>query len=57
MIVNIEELATYQEGLERGQQEIVLKLLDKFSPDQVAELCGVSLDKVKAMKEESKPLD
>ena len=62
MIVNIEELATYQAGVERGQsqgdwqgqQKILLKLLDKFPPDQVAELSGVSLDKVQAMKEESK---
>ena len=56
MIVDIEELASYQEGVERGQlqgqQEIVLKLLDKLPPDQVAELSGVALDRVKAMQEE-----
>ena len=56
MIVDIEELASYQEGVERGQlqgqQKIVLKLLDKLPPDQVAELSGVALDRVKAMQEE-----
>ena len=54
MIVNIEELATYQEGLERGQKKIVLKLLDKFLPEQVAEFSGVPLDKVKAIQEDDK---
>ena len=60
MIVNIEELATYQagvergqsQGLEQGQQKIVLKLLDKLPPDQVAELSGMPLEKVRAMQEE-----
>ena len=32
MIVNIEELASYQIGVEREQKKIVLKLLDKFLP-------------------------
>ena len=62
MIVNIEELASYQEGLERGQhqgleqghQEIVLKLLDKFLPEQVAEFSGMPLEKIKAMQEYGK---
>ena len=74
MIVNIEELATYQEGLERGQvqgreegreqgreqgqeqerQEIVLRLLDKFLPEQVAELSGVPIEKIKAIQGEGK---
>ena len=66
MIVNIEELASYQEGVERGQvqgleqgqeqerQEIVLRLLDKFVPEQVAELSGVPLEKVKAIQGEDK---
>ena len=62
MIVNIEELASYQEGLERGQlqgkeqerQELLLKLLDKFLPEQVAEFSGVPLEKIKAMQEDAK---
>ena len=70
MIVNIEELASYQEGLERGQlqgreegreqgqeqeqQKIVLRLLDAFLPEQVAEFSGVPLEKIKAMQEETK---
>ena len=58
MIVNIEELATYQEGLEQGQeqerQEIVLRLLDKFLPEQVAEFSGVPLEKIKAIQDEDK---
>ena len=58
MIVNIERLASYQEGVERGQeqerQEIVLRLLDKLPPEQVAELSGVPLEKIKAIQEEDK---
>ena len=62
MIVNIEELASYQEGVERGQlqgreqerQELLLKLLDKFLPEQVAEFSGVPLEKIKAMQEDAK---
>ena len=74
MIVDIERLASYQEGLERGQlqgfeqgreegreqgqeqeqQKIVLRLLDAFLPEQVAEFSGVPLEKIKAMREESK---
>ena len=68
IIVNIEELATYQEGLERGQlqgleqgreqgqeqQKIVLRLLDTFLPEQVAEFSGVPLEKIKAMQEDDK---
>ena len=61
MIVNIEELATYQEGLEQGQeqerQEIVLRLLEKFLPEQVAEFSGVPIEKIKAIQEEGKSLD
>ena len=53
----------YKQGLEQGlelgqkqaQQKIVLKLLDKFLPEQVAELSGVPLEKVKAMQEDDKP--
>ena len=54
MIVNIERLASYQEGLEKGQQELLLKLLDKFLPEQVAEFSGVPLEKIKAMQEDAK---
>ena len=74
MIVNIEELATYQEGLERGQvqgreegreegreqgqereqRKIVLRLLDTLHPEQVAELSGVPLEKIKAIQGEDK---
>ena len=54
MIVNIEELASYQEGVEREQKKIVLKLLDKFLPEQVAEFSGVPLDKIKAIQEDDK---
>ena len=76
MIVNIEELATYHEGLERGQvqgreegreegreqgqereqRKIVLRLLDTLHPEQVAELSGVPLEKIKAIQEESKAI-
>ena len=63
MIVNIEELATYQAGVERAQrqgqeqeqQKIVLRLLDAFLPEQVAEFSGVPLDKIKTMQEKAKP--
>ena len=62
MIVNIEELATYQAGVERGhlqgreeeRQEMVFRLLDKFLPEQVAEFSGVPLEKIKAMQEDAK---
>ena len=54
MIVNIEELASYQIGVEREQKKIVLKLLDKFLPEQVAEFSGVPLDKIKAIQEDDK---
>ena len=66
MIVDIERLASYQAGVERGQlqgreqgqeqeqQKIVLRLLDTFLPEQVAEFSGVPLEKIKAMQEESK---
>ena len=35
------------EGLELGEQKVLLQLLKKFSPEQVAELSGVSLEKVR----------
>ena len=58
MIVNIERLASYQEGVERGQeqerQKLLLKFLDKLQPEQVAEFSGVPLEKIKAMQENAK---
>ena len=58
MIVNIERLASYQEGVERGQeqerQKLLLKFLDKLPPEQVAEFSGVPLEKIKAMQEDAK---
>ena len=76
MILEIEELASYQIGMERGQlqglerglvrgleqgqeqgqQKIVLKLLDKLPPDQVAELSGMSLAEVQAIAEADQSL-
>ena len=44
-----------EQGQEQEQQKIVLRLLDKFLPEQVAELSGVPLEKVKAMQEDDKP--
>ena len=58
MLVEIEELGSYQLGLEQGleqgsdrrQREIVLNLLSKLSPKQTAELSGVALAEVDARK-------
>ena len=55
MYIDTEKLGIYQlvkekgraEGLELGEQKVLLQLLKKFSPEQVAELSGVSLDKVR----------
>ena len=60
--IDIEELATYQAGMDRGQlkgqeqeqRKIVLRLLDKFLPEQVAEFSGVPLEKIRAMQEGAK---
>ena len=61
MFIDIEKLGLYQlakekvmeqgieQGIEKGEQKIVLKLLAKFPPEQVAELSGVSLTRVKAI--------
>ena len=61
MLVEIEELGSYQLGLEQGveqgleqgsdrrQREIVLNLLSKLSPEQAAELSGVALSEVEAI--------
>ena len=42
-------------GLEQGHQEIILQLLAKLPPDQVADLSGVPLAKVKAIAAANKP--
>ena len=55
MYIDTEKLGIYQlvkekgrvEGLKLGEQKVLLQLLKKFSPEQVAELSGVSLDKVR----------
>ena len=60
--IDIEELATYQASMERGQlhgreqerQKLLLKLLDKLPPEQVAEFSGVPLEKIRAMQEGAK---
>ena len=60
--IDIEELATYQAGMDRGQlkgqeqeqRKIVLRLLDKFLPEQVAEFSGVPLEKIRALQEGTK---
>ena len=62
MYIDEEKLGIYQavkkrseaRGLERGRQEIILKLLAKFSPEQVADISGFSLDKVKTIATASK---
>ena len=55
MYIDVEKLGIYQlvkeigeeRGEERGEQKVLLQLLKKFSPEQVAELSGVSLEKVR----------
>ena len=63
MYIDVEKLGIYQlvkekgeargmekgraEGLELGEQKMLLQLLKKFSPEQISELSGVSLDKVR----------
>ena len=64
MIIEVEKLGSYQLGVERGleqgskqsQQEIVLHLLSKFSPEQAAEFSGVPLAKVNAIAAAGKSL-
>ena len=46
----------YELGLEQGRRKIVLKLLDKFLPEQIAELSSVPLEEIKAIQEECKSL-
>ena len=55
MYIDVEKLGIYQlvkekgeeRGEERGEQKVLLQLLKKLSPEQVAELSGISLDKVR----------
>ena len=62
MLVDIEKTALYQLGLERGlelaldrrTQKIILNLLVKFTPEQVAEFSGVPLSGVKAIAKADK---
>ena len=61
MFVDVEKLGLYQlvkekgeakgieRGIEQGHREIVLRLLHKLSPEQVADLSGVPLAKVNAI--------
>ena len=57
MFIDVEKLGIYQlvkeqseaKGLEQGHQEIILKFLAKFSPEQVADISGFPLDKVNAI--------
>ena len=61
MFIDVEKLGLYQlalekatkqvmaEGIEQGQQKMVLRLLAKFPPDQVADISGFPLDKVNAI--------
>ena len=61
MFIDVEKLGIYQlvkekaeaksikQGIEQGHQEIVLRLLHKFPPEQVADLSGVPLAKVNAI--------
>ena len=70
MYIDVEKLGIYQlvmekgeargeakgeaRGLERGEQKVLLQLLKKFSPEQVAEFSGVSLSKVRAIAAKGK---
>ena len=51
MYIDVEKLGIYQlvkeRGEERGEQKVLLQLLEKLPPEQVAELSGVSLEKVR----------
>ena len=49
MFVDVEKLGIYQLVKEKGQREIILRLLAKFPPEQVADLSGIPLTKVEAM--------
>ena len=67
MFVDIEKTSLYQLGVERGveqgleqgserrQQKIILNLLAKLTPEQVAEFSGVPLTEVNAIAKANKP--
>ena len=66
MLVDIEKTSLYQLGVERGveqgleqgserrQQKIILNLLAKLPPEQVAEFSGVPLTEVTAIAKANK---
>ena len=70
MYIDVEKLGIYQlvkekgeargmekgraEGLELGEQKMLLQFLAKLSPEQVAELSGVPLDKVRELAAKAK---
>ena len=62
MFVDIEKTSLYQLGVERGleqgserrQQKIILNLLAKLTPEQVAEFSGVPLTEVNAIAKVNK---
>ena len=58
MYIDVEKLGIYQLvkeiGEERGEQKILLQFLEKLSPEQVAELSGVPLEKVRDLAAKGK---
>ena len=62
MYIDVEKLGIYQlvkekgraEGLELGEQKMLLQFLEKLSPEQVAELSGVPLEKVRDLATKGK---
>ena len=71
MFIDIEKLGLYQlakekvmeqgieqgvqQGIEKSERKIVLKLLTKFPPEQVADFSGIALAKVEAIAAANKP--
>ena len=54
MFFDIEKTGLYRLGVERSQQKIILNLLTKLTPEQVAEFSGVPLSGVKAIAKADK---
>ena len=58
MYIDVEKLGIYQLvkeiGEELGEQKVLSQLLKKFSPEQVAELSGVPLEKVRDLAAKGK---
>ena len=52
--INIENLPSYELGMEKGIQQMVKQLLTKNSPEQVAELTEMSLADILAIKNSNK---